>query len=293
QVRDGVRLEITSLATALDATARAHAKIEQAARDLHAKHESLRRRLAEVAPEFPTVGGLCADDSAAWFHAAVEGTFRGSVDEIRARLCVYLPYLSSIPTAAESHLALDLGCGRGEWLTLLRDHRRPAIGVDANPVSVERCMAAGLQAVRADVIEYLRAQQNGSASLITAFHLVEHLPVESLVAMLVEVHRVLAPGGLLLVETPNADNLAVGASSFYLDPTHRHPLPAPLLRLILGFAKFEVIETLWLQPDETLRAIAEREGWPETLTRLLAGPRDAGIIARKAAGADASAAVPT
>ena len=163
----------------------------------------------------------------------------------------------------------------------MRDHQRVAIGVDANPVSVERCIAMGLQAVHADVIEYLRAEPSDSASLVTAFHLVEHLPVESLVAMLVEASRVLAPGGLLLVETPNADNLLVGASSFHLDPTHRHPIPAPLLRVIAAFAKFEVIETLSLQPDEALRAIAERERWPETLTRLLAGPRDTGIIARK------------
>ena len=72
-VRDGVRLEITSLATALDVAGRANSELAQATRDLDAKHESLRRRLAEIAPAFPSVSGLAPDDSAAWFHAAVEG----------------------------------------------------------------------------------------------------------------------------------------------------------------------------------------------------------------------------
>jgi hypothetical protein len=86
---------------------------------------------------------------------------------------------------------------------------------------------------------------------------------------------------LLLLETPNPDNVLVGSSSFYLDPTHRHPIPSPLLRLIVEFAKFDVIETLALQPDDAMRQIAETERWPATLARLVTGPRDTGIIAAR------------
>lgn len=279
-VRDGIRREMTSLMTRLDELARS-------SRNLETTTESLRARVAGIAPDFPSLSGLAAGDSAAWFHSAVEGTFRGPVEEIRERLRVYVPYLAKIPAEARHLAALDLGCGRGEWLELLRDERVTAIGVDANPVSVERCIAQGSRAVRSDAIEYLRQQPADSICLVSAFHVAEHLPVESLLDMLFETRRVLAPDGLLILETPNPDNVRVASNSFYLDPTHRHPLPTPLLRMIVEFAKFDVIETLALQPDDAMRRIAETERWPATLTELMAGPRDTGIVARKPAASPA------
>ncbi len=280
-VRDGVRLEISGLTSRLDSAARSAESLGSAIRQLEATADSLRARLRTIAPPFPALPDLASDDSAAWFHAAVEAQFRGPIEDIRERLRVYLPFVATLDAAALDLPALDLGCGRGEWLDLLRSEGITAIGIDDNPVSIERCVARGLHAIRCDALEYLRRQSDGAASLVSAFHVVEHLAPETLMALLFEARRVLVPGGLLIVETPNPDNVLVGASSFYLDPTHRHPIPTPLLHTFVEFARFDIIESLALQPDEEMRKTAIDENWPATLTRLLGGPRDAGVIARK------------
>jgi SAM-dependent methyltransferase len=279
RVGDGIRLEIESLRANLERAAEEAAELRRVDRELETRAAGIDARLDRIEPPFPPIRGLGSTDSAAWFHAAIEGTFRGPPEVIRERQRVYVPYLAQLPAAARSLTAVDLGCGRGEWLELLRDEGLNALGIDDNPVSVERCVARGLQAQRADALEYLRRQPDAACSVISAFHLVEHLAPELVMMLLFEAKRVLAPGGLLILETPNPDNLQVGSNSFYLDPTHRHPLPLALLRVLVQFAGLVVVDTLALQPDEELREQAAAERWPPTLTRLLAGPRDAGIVA--------------
>ena len=240
-------------------------------------------RLDVVAPRFPALPGLGSADTAAWFHAAVEATFRGPYEEIRERMRVYLGYLDTLAAELRTLPMLDVGCGRGEWLELATGAGMQAIGIDENAVSVERCIARGLHAVRGDALEYLRGQPNASHSVVSAFHVVEHLDPATFMALLIDARRVLAAGGLLLLETPNPENLRVAGYSFRFDPTHRHPIPAPLLRAYVEFAKYEVVELLALQPDHAMAEVAAREHWPPTLAEHLAGPRDSALIARKPA----------
>jgi O-antigen chain-terminating methyltransferase len=291
-VREGVRSEIIGITEWLERLGQSTTQLAQAdrdatqsiqasAREFARQIESVRARLEAIAPSFPTLPNLDAENGAAWFHAAIESTFRGPEAEIRKRFSAYLPYVTRLPREIAALTAVDIGCGRGEWLRELNDAGMTAIGVDSNPVSVERCVSNGLKVVREDAITYLRHQVNESLGVVSAFHVIEHLATESLIALLIEAHRVLAPGGLLLLETPNPDNVLVGATSFYLDPTHRHPIPAPLLRVMLEFAKFDVVESLTLQPNDEMREFAQAEHWPPTLLRLLAGPRDIGVVARK------------
>jgi O-antigen chain-terminating methyltransferase len=291
-VREGVRSEIIGITEWLERLGQSTTQLAQAdrdatqsiqasAREFARQIESVRARLEAIAPSFPTLPNLDAENGAAWFHAAIESTFRGPEAEIRKRFSAYLPYVTRLPREIAALTAVDIGCGRGEWLRELNDAGMTAIGVDSNPVSVERCVSNGLNVVREDAITYLRHQVNESLGVVSAFHVIEHLATESLIALLIEAHRVLAPGGLLLLETPNPDNVLVGATSFYLDPTHRHPIPAPLLRVMLEFAKFDVVESRTLQPNDEMREFAQAEHWPPTLLRLLAGPRDIGVVARK------------
>ena len=70
-------------------------------------------------------------------------------------------------------------------------------------------------------------------------HLVEHLPFEQLIILLDEAYRVLIPGGLLLLETPNPENLSVGSHTFYLDPTHRNPIPPVALQWMVQARGFQ------------------------------------------------------
>lgn len=178
------------------------------------------------------------------FYRAFEDRFRGSRLEIRSRLEVYNPFLEAIQPHTEGRPALDLGCGRGEWLELLRDKGFPAFGVDLD----ERMLAASreqdLDVRLFDAIEAISSAETASLALVSGFHIAEHLPFEKLQALISEAHRALMPGGLLILETPNPENLKVSSHTFHLDPTHQKPLPPALLQFMTehyGFARSKIV----------------------------------------------------
>ena len=157
--------------------------------------------------------------------------FRGSRDDVREGLSRYLPLLE---TANIRDRILDLGCGRGEWLELLKEAGLRAEGVESNPAMFERARSLGLDLVQSDALTHLRSLPDDSVNAVTAFHFVEHLTFVALVELIDETLRVLRPGGLLIVETPNPKNLVVGACNFHSDPTHHKPLFPETLRFILS-----------------------------------------------------------
>lgn len=156
--------------------------------------------------------------------------FRGSRDDVREGLRRYLPLLA---TANIRDRILDLGCGRGEWLELLKEAGLRAEGVESNQAMFERARSLGLDLVQSEALTHLRSLPEGSVNAVTAFHFVEHLTFVALVELIDETLRVLRPGGLLIVETPNPKNLVVGACNFHSDPTHHKPLFPETLRFIL------------------------------------------------------------
>lgn len=121
-------------------------------------------------------------------------------------------------------------------------------------------------------MEGLRAMQTGSAGAITGMHIAEHLPFEVLVAMVDECRRVLRPGGLLALETPNPENLAVASHYFYLDPTHRNPLPPEALRWIVAARQFTDVRIERLMESRDLQApalLAEDQPGAESINAVL------------------------
>ena len=158
-------------------------------------------------------------------YVSFEDHFRGTREDIKHRLVVYLPFVKAAHAAAGLATTLDLGCGRGEWLELLREEGIAAQGVDLNRLMVAQCRANGLDVIEADAVDYVRSLARDSLSAVTAIHLVEHVPFRRVVALLDEVLRVLKPGGVAIFESPNPENLIVGACNFYSDPTHLNPIP--------------------------------------------------------------------
>jgi len=210
-------------------------------------------------------------------YIALEDQFRGARGHIQEALTVYLPILQK---AKATSSILDVGCGRGEWLELLKGEGYSAYGIDVNRISIRQCQELGLEAKETDAVTHLRSLPNDSLNCVTAFHFVEHLSLEDLVSFVDHALRVLRPGGILILETPNPENLIVGGCNFYFDPTHRNPLPALTMTCILESRGFDGLETLELHP-----MLAERlKGNDEIIQRfnaLFYGPMDYAIVAHK------------
>jgi SAM-dependent methyltransferase len=189
-------------------------------------------------------------------YASFEDQFRGDREEVKSRLRVYLPILKNAAVTAD---ALDIGCGRGEWLELLKSDGVQGRGVDHNRVFIDQCRQIGLDVVEADALAYLRSLPEKSLSVITSFHLVEHLAFEELIRLLDEMVRTLRSGGVLILETPNPENFMVGSHNFYADPTHRNPIPAPTLKFLLESRGLGRIEIMKLRPWDAAKIDGDSE----------------------------------
>ena len=188
------------------------------------------------------------------FYRAFEEKHRGSRDLIKSRLLVYMPFIKPLIKAYPHGQALDLGCGRGEWLELLTEQGFNARGVDLDDGMLQACRERGLQIETADALTYLQTLSAGSLCIVSGFHIAEHLPFGVLQQLVVEAKRVLMPGGLLILETPNPENIAVGTNSFYVDPTHERPIPPELLSFLPEHYGYQRCKVLRLQESPQLHS---------------------------------------
>jgi O-antigen chain-terminating methyltransferase len=127
-----------------------------------------------------------------------------------------------------------------------------ARGVDLDAGMLDACHERGLDVTCEDAVAALEAYEADSLALVSGFHIAEHLPFDTLRRLIDEAYRVLGPGGALILETPNPENLKVATIDFYMDPTHRHPLPPLLLGFAIEYAGFETVHTLRLQEPDSV-----------------------------------------
>jgi len=175
-------------------------------------------------------------------YVEFEDKFRGTRADIKQRIEVYLPYLLTLPFKKEQIEILDVGCGRGEWLELLKENGYHAQGIDLNAIMVSLSQGFDLDTKKIDVIEHLKLLEDESLSMITGFHIIEHLPFDILMSMYKECYRVLKKGGMIIFETPNPENLLVSAHYFYTDPTHINPLVPATTQFLVEYNGFRDIE---------------------------------------------------
>jgi SAM-dependent methyltransferase len=152
-------------------------------------------------------------------YLELERRYRGTETEIRERIAAYLPYLKDLPPGAP---VLDLGCGRGEALALLRDHGIAGRGVDSSARMVQLCRERGLEAEVGDLFATLEGLPEGSLAGVVSFHVIEHLPAGALDRLVRLAYRALRPG---------------------VRPVHPESL-----RLMYELAGFDPVERLDLRP---------------------------------------------
>jgi O-antigen chain-terminating methyltransferase len=217
-------------------------------------------------------------------YVAFEDALRGPREEIQARLKVYLPVLQKAKPDDGEFAVLDIGCGRGEWLDLLRQEGFPARGVDFNRSMVEECRQKQLDVESADALEYLSRIPDASLGAVTVFHMVEHLPFRVLIHLLDEVTRILQPGGVAIFETPNPNNFLVGSRNFYFDPTHRNPIPNETLRFLVESRGLCQVKVMPLNPCDPCNHVPEGKESSALVRRFneyFYGAQDYAVIGRK------------
>lgn len=177
---------------------------------------------------------------------------------------------------------LDLGCGRGIFLELMRDEGIGGYGVDVDERLLEEARRSGLDARKGDALEHVASVATGSLDGIFARHLAEHILPGELVRLVHDCRRVLSPGAPCVMITPDPGTLSVGAHTFWLDPQHVRPVPRELLEFYFKLAGLERVEVRTSSPSPTRLSgegalpAADRE----LLDRTLFGDRDYAVIGR-------------
>ena len=186
------------------------------------------------------------------FYRVFEEKFRGSRELIKTRLKIYLPFIEPLKEIYPDATGIDLGCGRGEWLELLGEHGFSVQGVDLDEQMLAASRELGLNVRFGDALACLKELDDESQVIVSSFHMVEHVSFKVLQELIGESLRVLKPAGLLILETPNPENISVSTVNFYIDPTHLKPIPSQLLAFLPEYFGFGRIKILRLQESELL-----------------------------------------
>jgi SAM-dependent methyltransferase len=275
------RLE--SLGRRLEGLRALHDRLEALAEEARA----VRGLLATGAPP-PAVAVAAreaADDSV---YAAFENRFRGEPAEVRDRLRGYLPLLEGQAPV------VDLGCGRGEFLELLRERGIAARGVEGNARFAAECRARGLDVAHGDLLAFLGGEPDCGLGGVFAAQVAEHLRPRALMKLLAEAHRVLREGGLLVLETVNPRSVVGFLEVYNRDLTHERPLHPDTLRFLAAAAGFPDVRIELRAPVEAAAQLqpVPSEGLPqraaqalnenvERLNALLYGPQEYALLARR------------
>jgi len=280
---DSVLKLVDALSEHADSASAAREQAERLVRELQERLERLERRAPAGSAGPPAPVTVAAQPAAAAIpdYFAFESRMRGSTDSIRERQRCYVDDLRAAAPV------LDIGCGRGELLGLLREAGVEARGIDADADMAAYARGEGLDVEQADLVEYLGRTPDGSLGGIFMGQVVEHLPGPTLAQSLGLAAAKLRPGGVLIAETINPLS-PIALRNYFADLTHAQPLVPETLELLARQAGFAETEIRFLnepaerltEPDDPVIAANVRR-----LNELLFAPLDYALVARRAANA--------
>ena len=231
---------------------------------IHSELRLVRQRAAVARPALAAVTPQPAPENYDALKFAEK--FRGSEEYVKRNLEFYRRFFT------DKVEVLDIGCGRGEFLAFAREFGATARGIDLSEECAALCRQKGFAAEAADLFVYLTDLADASLDGIFCSQVIEHLPVERLPEMIRLCTAKLTRNGVLAIETPNPECLAIFATHFYLDPTHTRPVPPLLTAFYMEEAGLGRIELHRLSP--AIESIPELEGLPEDFREKFFGGMD-------------------
>lgn len=242
----------------------------------------LSRRADPDAPALPTTAGF--DLFKDRFHQLLNS--RAQTQESPSHLGAYLPDVEEAWQRTNNLPVMDLGCGRGAWLTLLAQRDIPCFGVDTDATQIAFAKEANLDVRQENALVALAAQKDASLSVITAHHLMAYLPFDAVVWSVREAMRVLAPGGLLILETPDVRNLRVAQDVLAAQAVLTNPAPLRMLskevfEALFETAGFDPVDTHALNPHANFGAFLSKPGGSDELVSMIFGSQDLAVLGTK------------
>lgn len=172
-----------------------------------------------------------------------EELFRGPSTELKERLRHYLPLFADCPDPI-----LDIGCGRGEFLSLVKETGKNAYGIELNEYDVQEVRKNHLEVRSEDVLVHLQSLSTNSLGGVFSAQVVEHLPPEKVYNMIHRLHHVMKPGGRIVLETVNPVSIYAFHNFYLKDPTHVFPVHPETLAFFVRYAGFQNVRTETLSP---------------------------------------------
>ena len=180
------------------------------------------------------------------YYLKFENAFRGSRTSIIENLSSYDSLIDLIINQNSNINLLDIGCGRGEWLERCKNKIPDSFGIELDQHMINLCRENNLKVYDGDALNILSGFQDQSISIITIFHVIEHLDNSSLSKLIFECQRVLKEDGVLIMETPSIDNLLVSTKLFYLDTTHINHINPDGLAFFLDNNGFDKVKYFFI-----------------------------------------------
>ncbi len=212
-----------------------------------------------------------------------ETSFRGWEESIKERQKVYLNYFMGRKNV------MDFGCGRGEFLELLRENNIEGYGIEINEEMIRICREKGLKCLNEDILFHLSSLEDESLGGFFSSQVIEHLEPVFLRKIFDLLYFKLVKGSFAVVETVNPTSLYTLVEVFYRDPTHKNPIHPETLKFFIESSGFRVEEIRYISPTkEELKSIPEENDLLrrisynfKILNKLILGFQDYAIIAKR------------